>query len=295
VAPESEVSVVADPRNNALLVRSTFEEFERIQRVVTALDVPSAQVVIEATIVEVDISDELAYGVQAFLEGNGVSLRSSSGPGSAADPGGQGFTAVIGGSIGGADASLVLSALQAVTNVRVISSPYVTVVDGATSQLSVGDQIPFVTASQTSSSDGNVGVTQEIETLDVGVILNVTPQIRPDNSVLLEVEQVVSSARQASTTAGDNPVIAQRSVTSQVLVQSGYSVLLGGLITERTDTGEGGVPILRDIPVVGGAFGQTRNVQARSELLIMITPRVVRNSDALSAITEQLRWSTNVN
>ncbi|MFP7674956.1 secretin N-terminal domain-containing protein [Marivita sp. S0852] len=288
------LSVVADPRNNAVLIRSTYKEFQRIRKVVKALDIPLAQVVIEATIVEVDISDELSYGVQTFLDGAGFSIRSSRGGTSASDPGGQGLAAIIRDTTGGGtDIQAVITALQSVTNVRVISSPYVTVVDGATSRLSVGDQIPFVTASQSSSSDGNVVVTQEIETVDVGVILDVTPTIRPDNSVLLDIAQTVSAARRENTAAGENPVISQRSVNSQVNVDSGFTVLLGGLISERTDTSEGGVPVLRKVPLLGGLFNQKSNLQSRSELLIMITPRVVRNSHGLSGLTEQIRWATS--
>jgi general secretion pathway protein D len=183
----------------------------------------------------------------------------------------------------------VVTALQSVTNVRVISSPYLTVVDGATSRLNVGDQIPFVIASQTSQSGGQVTVTQEIETRDIGVILSVTPRISPNNAVLLEIEQEVSSARVAETVAGANPIVSQRRVQSQIVVQSGGTVLLGGLIQERTDTGESGVPVLRRIPGLGELFNRTDNTQARSELLILITPRVVRNANALDDLTRTLR------
>lgn len=285
------ISVVADNRNNAVLVRSTYAEFVRIQQVVRALDTPVAQVVIEATIVEVEINDELQLGVQAFLEGNGFSVRSSSGSGGVGDPGGSGFAATFSKSFGGSDVSAVVAALQGVSDVRVISSPYVTVTDGSPASLSVGQQIPFTTTSQSSSNDGTVVVTQEIETRDVGVILNVTPRIRPDNSVLLDIAQTVSSVGQVTGAAGTNPTISQRSVASQVTIDSGRTVLLGGLIAERSDKSEGGVPVVRDIPVVGGLFRQRFDNQNRSEVLVMITPRVVRNGDALTNLTEQIRWA----
>ncbi len=287
-----DISIVADSRNNALLIRSTYAEFIRIQEVVRALDMPLAQVAIEATIIEVDITDQLQYGVQTFLQGAGFSFRSSTAAGPA-DPGGAGLVGVITGS-GSTSVSAVITALQSVTNVRVISSPYVSVVDGGTSRLTVADQIPFITASQTSNSQGAVTVTQEVETRDVGVILEVTPQIRPNNNVLLDIIQEVSSARNLETVAGQNPVIAQRSVRSQITVDSGFTVLLGGLITERDDNSENGVPVLRKVPVVGNLFGTTANNLTRSELLILITPRVVRNSSSLSHLTEKLRLSTSL-
>ncbi|MGR3483829.1 MAG: secretin N-terminal domain-containing protein [Paracoccaceae bacterium] len=290
------LSVVADTRNNALMVRSTFQEFRRIREVVRALDTPLAQVVIEATILEVDITDDLSYGVQFFLNSNGITVRSSSGgTGAPGAIGGQGFGGTYSGSIGSVGIEAVVSALQSVTDVRVVSSPYLTVVDGASANLSVGDQIPFVVTSQSSSSDGQVTVTQEIQSQSVGVNLDVTPNIRPDNTVLLDVSQSVSSARVEATTAGPNPIISQRSVNSQITVESGYTVLLGGLITERSDSQGGGVPIARDIPVLGGLFEQRSNRMGRSELLVMITPRVVRTTDSLAGITQQVRWYTNQN
>ena len=294
VAPQSQqrsvdaITFAADSRNN-LLVRSRYAEFQRISEVVTALDVPLAQVVIEATIVEVDINDDLQYGVQFFLQGSNVTGRSSGGALGAADPGGAGFVALINQVKNGTAVQYVLTALQSVTNVRVISSPYLTVVDGASSRLAVGDQIPFVTASQTSNSDGTVTVTQEVDARDVGVILDVTPRISPDNSVVLDITQEVSAARNVQTAAGDNPIISQRTVTSQITVQSGRTVLLGGLIQERADVTDTGIPGVRKVPVLGKLFSQKADVQTRSELLIMITPRVVRTAHQLDTLTNQLR------
>lgn len=292
--PSEAVSIVADPRNNALLVRSTFEVFQKVRDVVAALDVPIGQVVIEANILEVDLNDDLAYGVQWFLETNGLFLRSSitTAP---SNPEGAGLVGLINGGIDNMSIDVVLTALQSVTDVKVLSSPYVTVVDGATARLSVGDQIPFVTASQSSSSGGTVTVTQEIETRDTGVILEVTPSIRPDNSVLLQIAQEVSTPREVAVGGEEltNPVIAQRNITSSVTLQSGRTALLGGLIVDRENATETGVPILRRIPVLGAAFRQRENTMARSELLVLITPRVVRRSHQLELITRQLRSFTH--
>ncbi|PLL11172.1 hypothetical protein C0V75_17995 [Tabrizicola sp. TH137] len=288
------ISFSPDDRNRALLVRSTFAEFQQIQEVVKSMDVPLSQVAIEATILEVDISDELQYGVQAFLTRNGFTGRSSDTSG-AAMPEGGGFASTLSVVRGDTSIDLVLQALQSVTDVKVISSPYLTVVDGATSRLSVGDQIPFTIASQTSNSNGTVTVTQETDLRDVGVILSVTPRVSPDNSVLLEITQEVSSAREVSTAAGSNPVIAQRSITSQIIVQSGSSVLLGGLMQERTETTENGIPVIRRIPILGEAFNRTEDTQSRSELLVMITPRVVRTDTQMNDITRKLRLAIGMN
>lgn len=289
VAASTAVAIAADPRNNALLVRSSFAEFKRISAAVKALDVPLAQVVLEATIVEVLINDALQYGVQTFLERGNSSLRTST-LGAPADPGGAGFSAVLDASSGNLSAQFVLTALQSVTDLKVISSPYLTMANGATSRLSVGDQIPFVTASQTSSSDGNVTVTQEVETRDIGVILEVTPKISPDNSVVLNIRQEVSSTANVTNSSEANPTISQRTIESRVTVQSGSTILLGGLVQERADRSVNGVPVLSKVPVLGEAFKTTSDTQRRSELVVMITPRVVRNSNQINDITQQLKW-----
>ncbi|MEM7693068.1 MAG: secretin N-terminal domain-containing protein [Pseudomonadota bacterium] len=289
------IQITPDTRNNALLIRSSFETYKRIREVVHALDIPIGQVVIEANILEVDLNDELSLGVQFFLQSNDFTLRSSQFAGGVADPGGAGAVALINADFGAFSFDAVINALQAVTTVKVLSSPYVTVVNGATARLSVGDQIPFTIASQTSQSSGTVTVTQEIETRDVGVILTVTPNIRPDNSVLLTIEQEVSSARELAGAGSEettNPIIAQRNITSQITVDSGVTALLGGLIIDRAQNTETGVPVLRRIPIIGNAFKQNTNTQGRSELLVLITPRVVRTSHQLDQLTRKLRAST---
>lgn len=285
------VQITANTRNNALMVRSTYSDFKRINDVIRVLDTPQAQVVIEATIVEVTINDALQYGVQAFLETNGVSLRSSRTI-SATDSGGAGFSAILGKD---KNRQLVLSALQSATNVKVISSPYLTVTNGSLGRLAVGDQIPYVIASQTSNSGGDVVVTQEVQAKDVGVILEVEPTISPSNGVTLDISQEISSAASIDTAAGANPVVSQRSVRSQVNVQSGDTILLGGLIQERSENNESGVPVLRKIPVIGHAFNQTENTQVRTELLILLTPRVARNTNQLTDLTRQLQLMSAAN
>jgi len=296
LVPGSEaLSITANARSNSLLIRSSYRQFKKIKDVVAALDVPEGQVVIEATILEVDINDRLKLGVQFFLEGAGISARSSELLG-AVDPGGAGFTGVFSRAIGNVQVEVVLEALQSVTNVKIVSSPYLTVANNQTARLSVGDQIPFTTASQTSNSGGSVTVTQEVETRDTGVILEVTPQIRPDNSVSLVISQEVSAARAVATGGeeGVNPVISQRSIDSQIIVDSGATALLGGLIQERASLTENGVPVLRKIPVVGNLFRQRDGTTQRSELVVLITPRVARRSGQLEQLTDQLRWQSSI-
>jgi general secretion pathway protein D len=289
------VSIVAEKRNNTLLVYSTYTVFKRIREVVRTLDVPQAQVVIEATVAEVELKDELGYGVQWYLSGMGLTAYSASKGPIPANPV-SGGAAVLNRMIGGFDTKVVLDALQSVTKVKVISSPYLTVMDGKSARLIIGDQIPFAIASQTQTQPDNtqpVILTQEIETRDTGVILEITPSIRANNSVLLNVNQEVSKA-QAAVEKGDlTPVISKRNVTSDIVVQSGRTAILGGLIEDRTNEVETGVPILRKVPVFGNLFKQNTDHVRRFELLVMITPRVVRRSTEIENITRMLRKQIN--
>jgi general secretion pathway protein D len=296
ISPGSDgISIVANERSNSLLIRSSFKDFKRIKEVVSALDVPAGQVVIEATILEVTINDRLRYGVQTFLKSKGLSLRSAELT-AAADPGNAGFTGVFSQQYGSVNIGAVVDALKTITTVKIVSSPYLTVTNNKEARLAVGDQIPYTKNSQTSNSGGAVTVTQEVETRDTGIILKVTPLIRPDNSVTLDISQEVSTPREEATgdSKGANPVIAQRSIVSQITVDSGATALLGGLIQDRMNKTKNGVPVLGDVPVLGTLFSQTNTTQARTELVVLITPRVVRRSNQLEYLTEQLRWQTSI-
>ena len=282
------VSIVPDSRNNALLVFATFEQFKRIREVVQALDLPLAQVVIEATIVEVTVNDNLSFGGQSFLNRSNITARSSSTV-SPSDPEGAGFFGSFS-SIGGSSVDVVLTALQTVTDVRVISSPYLTVLDGRSARLSIGDEVPFLTSSTEADNDGTTTTTNQIEVRETGVILEVTPSIGADNSVLLNIVQEVSSVAPGGAEVNElTPVIQQRTLTSDIVVQSGRTALLGGLIQDRETDTVRGVPIVSDIPVVGELFKTTTDNITRTELLVMITPRVVRKPSQLDNITRQLR------
>ncbi|MGH0000416.1 type II secretion system secretin GspD [Pseudovibrio ascidiaceicola] len=286
VAVAKKVGIVADTRNNALLVNSTYKEFKHIRDVVQALDLPLSQVVIEATIAEVNINDNLSYGVQWYLSkgnfagGVGAVAEGASRP---ASPGGALSLNTVG-------VDVVLKALQNITKVKVISSPYLTVLDGRKARLVIGDQVPFASRSQSSSNDGNVTVTNEVDVKDTGIVLQVEPNIRSNNSVLLQIQQEVSNVVENKTQASLTPTIATRTINSDIVVESGRTILLGGLIQERKSNGESGVPILRKIPVFGELFkDNTSSDTRRTELLVMITPRVVRKQSELQNITQKLR------
>ena len=333
-----ETKIVADPTGSSIMVYSSFAEFKRIQQAVKVLDVPQPQVVIEATIMEVTLNDQLQQGVQFFLSGHGLTIgsgnigtplgnsvssgssggaASGSGAGTSA-PGvgtvstGTGTTGTTSGSQsaltafsptnnggllsysgqigGGYRVDTVLSALQGITKVKVISSPYLTVTNQKEARLVVGDQIPYSTRTQSSNNLGNNTTTNEVTVKDTGIILDITPEIHANNEVELKINQSVSTPNIASPLGGDlTPVISTRSVDSDVLLASGHTIVLGGLIQDRLEQTEGGVPVLRTVPVVGDLFKSKTDAVTRTELVLMLTPRVTRTTSQIEGIARVLR------
>ncbi|MEJ1160546.1 type II secretion system secretin GspD [Prosthecomicrobium sp. N25] len=282
------IRIAADTRNNTIMVYSNYSMFKRVREVLKALDVPQSQVVIEATVLEVDINDKLQYGVQWFLRGAGLLVRSAADP-NVRDPGTAGGIVAATVSLGDdIKAGTVITALQSITSVKILSSPYLTVVDGSAARLQIGDQVPFASRTQSSNNLGTVTVTQEIEVRDTGIILEVTPRIRSNNSVLLSVNQSVSKAQNSALLGNTTPVISNRQLKSDVVVQSGHTALLGGLIQERTEKGEDGVPVLRTVPLVGNLFKTNSDNVQRVEMVVMITPRVIRQTSQIEGITRLL-------
>jgi len=231
--------------------------------------------------------------VQWYLQNQNLTARSSTAP-VASDPAKTGAFAHGSFTLGNVSVDVVLNALQEITTVKVISSPYLTVVDGKTARLVIGDQIPYSQTNQTSTITGTVTVTQNIQTKDTGIILEVTPHIRSDNSALLTISQSVSKPQDSALTGNLTPVISTREVKSDIMVQSGRTILLAGLIQDRIDKQENSVPVVRTIPVLGDLFKQTTDKSTRVELILMITPRVIRRTSQIESITRLLRGQIKI-
>lgn len=292
-----EVRVVPDRDKNALLIRARPAAFRLIESALRAIDASPLQVVIEATIAEVTLNDRLQYGVQYYLETGfgsaGFTVRDagSSPSGTLGSPipqAGSGLNLAV--STGGA--RVVLNALSSITNVRVVSAPTLAVLNNQTARLQVGNQVPVRTQQSQSTDNTDSPVISNIEYKDTGVILKVTPRINSNNDVSMDVQQEVSSiVNDAASTQADAlaPTISTRRIGSIVSVANGQTVVLGGLIQENQQNGRGGVPVLQDIPLLGNLFSSTSSSRDRTELVVFITPRVIRNAADAQAIAEELR------
>ncbi|GAB4397004.1 MAG: type II secretion system secretin GspD [Rhodoferax sp.] len=281
--------VIADEINNAVLVYGTRGEFEKIQATLKQLDVPPTQVLIEASIIEVTLNDDLKYGLQwtftdaargsAGLVGTGV-LSTATGAVFGTTP--AGFSYTLRNSVG--DVRAVLNALADKSLVKVISSPSLMVLDNHTASIAVGDQQP-VKLGQTVTS---VGVSDNIQYKDTGVTLSVTPSVNAGNMVTMLINQAVTDVGQVDVATGQRSFL-QRQFASKVAVRSGEALVLGGLIRDNSTTGRSGLPGLQDIPLLGHLFGATTNSNHRTELLVVITPRVVRTEQDMRQASQELK------
>ena len=281
------VRVVADEENNALMIYSTGLQYRVIKTALDQLDIEATQVVIEASILEVTLTDKLRYGLEwTFKNGigddyNGRGLLTS---GAAAVPSVivPGFSYAVTNSIG--DISAVLNALSEENLINVISTPSVMVLDNHDAYIHVGNQVPVVSGE--TINDGGFA-TQNVTYRDTGVQLNVRPSVNAGGLVTMQIEQSVTDV--GTVDARGNPTFLERAIMSRVAVRSHESVVLGGLIRENAKNTESGVPILHKLPVIGPLFGTVDKEDTRTELLVIITPRAIYNEQDLREVSEEMR------
>lgn len=285
------ISVSSDETNNAVVVYGTPRQYKIIEDALRQLDIEPLQVVIEAAITEVSLTKELQFGVQWLLQHGPNSIGYSQG--ASAIPT-QIFPGLSGSLLSG-DISATLNALQSITTVKVISSPKLMVLNNHSASLQVGDQVPISTGNLSTGTGvgGDPAVVNEIQYLPTGVILQVTPRVNDSGMVLLDISQEVSDVKPGTASGGSatvpTPTIQDRKFNTSIAVRDGQTIALGGLIRDNTSHNGGGIPFLSEIPYLGSLFGTTDNKEDRTELLVLLTPRVIRNRQDEESVTEELK------
>jgi len=277
--------VVADVENNALLIQTTARDYQRIEQILSKVDVLPTQVMLEAVIAEVTLNDELKFGLRWYFENKGMKLGLSdvaSGFAGAAFPG-------FAWSYATNNIEVTLNALSSVTDVNVISAPTLMALNNQKAVLQVGDQVPILTQQSQDTSTGSAPIINSVQMKDTGVILTVTPRINNAGRVMLDIQQEVSNVKKTTTSGINSPTIQQRKIQTRVLVNDGESLALGGLIQQNNSVDRGQVPILGDLPVIGNAFKNKTDSIGRTELVIFIRPRVVRDFAEARQVTEEFR------
>jgi len=280
--------VTADESNNALIVLGTAREYAIIEEALRKLDLPPQQVLIEAAITEVTLTDDLRYGVEWQFQNsstNGGYSENALGTASRLYPGFSFF-------YGGSNISAAINALQQHTDVKVVSAPKLLVLNNQTAALQVGNQVPISTGSATNLIGNTNAVVSTIEYKDTGVILKITPRVNANGLVQLDVSQEVSEVSNASFAAAtqrQSPTISTRRIATTVSVRDGEVIALGGLFSTTNTIGKNGIPLLSQLPIIGSLFGTHTNNERRTELIVLLKPHVINTSDDARAMTEELR------
>ncbi len=287
-ADDNSVRIIPNGQNNAILLYATASERDTIEAMLRKIDILPLQVRIDATVAEVSLNDSLQYGTQFFFNAGINGALNFSGPGAAAGAFASGFPGFV--LSGPRNGQAALNALQAVTDVKVLSSPQVLVLDNEAARLQVGNLVPFLTASSQSQITSNAPIVNSVDYRETGVILEVTPRVNSGGLVTLDISQEVSDVVQGTTTPGINsPTFSERNVSSRVVVEDGQTVGLAGLIRDTTSSSNSGIPFLKDVPLLGLLAGSQNNLRQRTELLVLITPHVVHDQRDARALTEDLR------
>lgn len=273
--------LVADNATNSLVARMVARDWIELLPTIQVIDRPPQQVLIEANIVEVVLNDRLRYGVQASVQAGALGATVSNaidGSLGASFPG-------VGASVLTQRASLVLDALQSMTDMRIVSTPSVLAESGEAATLSVGDQVPILKATTESTEQGG-RVTQQIDYRDTGTVLRVTPRVDARGQVRLDVNLQVSAAITNTVGGIDSPVFQQRAASSIIRARDGQTVIIGGLRRVTSERGRTGIPGLMDVGPFGALFGANRRESVETELMLMLTPRVVSGVEALADLNE---------
>ncbi len=281
------VRIEADEAHNSLLISASARDYDMIRQVLQGIDVPPLQVLIQVTVAEVVLNDKLNYGVEFYINaGNLNSLLTTGASAVAVTPTTPGFAlSWVTGKFG---QQALLEALSDVTETRVISTPRLLVMSNQTARLQVGDVVPIITQSATSTVTSNPLVLNNVTYKETGVVLEVTPRVSSGGMVTMDVNQSVSDVVNTTTSTIDSPTIRQRRLTSTISVKSGDSILLGGLIQQQNTRENSGIPVLNEIPGIGALFGTRNRNAGRTELIMLMTPRVIGNEDAARDATAKV-------
>jgi general secretion pathway protein D len=301
-----DVRVIADKDNNALVILASPADYDKIEAAIKKLDVIPRQVLIEVLIAEVTLTDELKYGIDWFINArSGMSMGGSG----VLEPNVTRGTMNLGGlpptptgavpafaglqlinSLGG-DVRGVLNALGTDSRLKIVSSPSLMVIDNQKAQIQVGSRVPTLSSQQAGATSGVGGnVISSIQYLDTGILLNVTPRVNSGGRITLEVAQEVSEAAATQTSGIDSPTITKRTAQSVVTTQSGETLVFAGLIQNKRTFSTSGLPILSKIPVIGGLFGTQGYRDEKTELVLLITPKLIADvANARDALDELRR------
>jgi general secretion pathway protein D len=285
-AEDDPVRISVDKDSNTLLISASPAKWLQVQKILAEIDRPPRQILIEASILEVTLNDNFAFGVDFSVMGanSKLSVMSSGNSNGGVTPSFPG----LGVSYIDKTIAAAISALKAKTNVEVVSAPKIMTLDNHAAHLQVGDQVPVVTQSAQQTTSPNAPIVVSTDYRSTGVLLSVTPRITGDDNIVLDVTQEVSAAASTTSSGIDSPTISQRHMESSLILHDGGTVALGGLITSTRTKGSTGVPWLKDIPVAGKLFTNENKSLSRTELIVLLSAAVIRDQDSSDRVLDNL-------
>ncbi len=283
--------IVANPLNNSLLIQADPQQYQGILKMLKELDVPPRQILLEAKIYEVDLTDQFASGIQySYTPRTGADLRGKFNFNNAATYAGTGLLTIGAVVEHGRELMAALALNENASHVHMISEPSLIATDSIPAAINVGTQVPVSTGSTTLPSAGGVAVTQQISAQDTGVTLQVNARVNPSGVVTLIVDQQISgvSSSVQSTVGGGTPAFDQQIVQTQITLQDGDTVAIGGTIKDSVTSQSNGLPGLSRVPILGSLFGSKSRTHTRSELIIFMTPHVIYDETNLVEASDEL-------
>ncbi|UVC12614.1 type II secretion system secretin GspD (plasmid) [Rhizobium sp. TH2] len=292
----STLRISADASNNSVVIYGDGDHTEQVVATLKKLDSTPVQVAINVTIAEVRLTEDLKYGVQYFLKSKQLGLGKDNGSLSLIDRAGNSIRKQTPGLnfVGGADANpdVIISALNVLTDVEILSSPSLVVIENQTATLQVGDEVPITTQQSQSVENSLAPVVNQVQFRETGIILNVTPRISQTDAVTMDIVQEISSVASGANTL--TPTISKRSIRTQISVNDQQTVVLGGLISANSQKSKSGVPLLMKLPLVGDMFANTAKTKGRNELIVLIRPVIIRDAQDAADVAESLRSQMSV-
>ncbi len=283
-----DMKIAVDPARNALIIMGSAEQYGSILPLLRQIDKSAGEVLIEVVLAEVTITDKTSLGVE-FDFGDQLRGGNVTGGNNGLGLGSSGFSLSI--LDRASNAQIMINTLAKKDRVNILSNPRVVSKSGSEAHIQVGTQVPVLRQQSTNPGQGQTGVTNSVDYIDTGVVLNVRPIIRADNRVDIDISQEVSEAQTNNTSDISSPLIFTRSLATSLSLQDGQTVLLGGLKSQNRSNTRTGIPLLQDIPGVGGLFRSESAGVTDTELLVFITPYLVSNPAASDAVVQRYRES----
>ncbi|WP_278405668.1 secretin N-terminal domain-containing protein [Pseudoalteromonas ruthenica] len=278
----NDISMAVDTNQNVLMFYTTPSKYHDVVELIEQIDILPGQVLIEAAITEVTLEGNFSYGVDWSLADGALIDDKSPGKGSLLDFSGGGLSYTL----SGVDYSATLNFLQGQSRVNILSKPRILVKDGSSANLNVGTEIPLLTQTSSDLDASQDRVVQNVQYRNTGVTLNVTPTINAQGVISVKVNQSVSEAGENKLSGVDSPIILNRSFSTELLARDGQTIVLGGLISENNSDSSTQVPLLGDLPLVGNLFKSQGDSSNRVELIVMLTPRIIRSDDHINELLD---------